>query len=80
MEIELDELEELARTLGTTIADRAAVPLREIHPGTFFGSGTVDALGARVEELGGPTLLVNDQLSPRQQRNLAGCGGCQPAA
>lgn len=69
-EIELDELEELARTLGTTVVERAAVPLREIHPGSFFGSGTVDALGARIAELGGPAALVNDQLSPRQQRNL----------
>jgi len=69
-EIELDELEELARTLGTKVVERAAVPLREIHPGTFFGSGTVDALGARIQELGGPAALINDQLSPRQQRNL----------
>jgi GTP-binding protein HflX len=69
-EIELDELEELARTLGTTVVERAAVPLRDIHPGTFFGSGTVDALGARIQELGGPAALINDQLSPRQQRNL----------
>jgi GTP-binding protein HflX len=69
-EIELDELEELARTLGTKVVERAAVPLREIHPGTFFGSGTVDALGARIQELGGPAALINNQLSPRQQRNL----------
>jgi GTP-binding protein HflX len=46
------------------------VPLREPHPATFFGSGTVDALGARIEELGGPAVLINDPLSPRQQRNL----------
>ncbi|GAC1571638.1 MAG: GTPase HflX [Candidatus Dormibacteria bacterium] len=69
-EIELDELEELARTLGTTVVERAAVPLRDINPGTFFGSGTVEALGTRIEELGGPAALINDQLSPRQQRNL----------
>jgi len=69
-EIELDELEELARTLGTSVVERAAVPLRDIHPGTFFGSGTVEALGARIGELGGPAALINDQLSPRQQRNL----------
>jgi GTP-binding protein HflX len=69
-EIELDELEELARTLGTSVVERAAVPLRDIHPGTFFGSGTVEALGARIAELGGPAALINDQLSPRQQRNL----------
>jgi GTP-binding protein HflX len=69
-EVELDELEELARTLGTTVVERAAVPLREAHPGTYFGSGTVEALGARIDELAGPAALINDQLSPRQQRNL----------
>jgi GTP-binding protein HflX len=69
-EIELDELEELARTLGTTVVERAAIPLREVHPGTYFGSGTVEALGARIDELDGPAALINDQLSPRQQRNL----------
>jgi GTP-binding protein HflX len=69
-EIELDELEELARTLRTTVVERAPVPLREVHPATFFGSGTVDALGARIQELGGPAALINDDLSPRQQRNL----------
>jgi GTP-binding protein HflX len=69
-EIELDELEELARTLGTTVVERTAVPLRDVNPGTFFGTGTVDALGARIAELGGPAVLINDQLSPRQQRNL----------
>jgi GTPase len=69
-ELELDELEELARTLGTKVVERAAVPLRDINPGTFFGSGTVDALGARIQELGSPAALINDQLSPRQQRNL----------
>ena len=69
-EIELDELEELARTLGTAVVERAPVPLREPHPATFFGAGTVDALGARIEELGRPAVLINDALSPRQQRNL----------
>jgi GTP-binding protein HflX len=69
-ETELDELEELARTLGTSVVERAAVPLRQIHPGTFFGSGTVEALGTRISELGSPAALINDQLSPRQQRNL----------
>lgn len=69
-EVELDELEELARTLGTTVVERAAVPLRDVHPATFFGEGTVEALGARISELGGPAALINDQLSPRQQRNL----------
>jgi len=69
-EIELDELEELARTLGTTVADRRLLSLRQPHPATYLRSGTVEALNARLGELGRPAVLVNDALTPRQQRNL----------
>jgi len=69
-EIQLDELEELARTLGTSVVERSSIPVHEPHPATFFRSGAVDALKARLGELGRPAVLVNNQLSPRQQRNL----------
>ena len=69
-EIQLDELEELARTLGTSVVERSSVPVHEPHPATFFRSGAVEALKARLGELGGPAVMVNDRLSPRQQRNL----------
>jgi GTPase len=69
-EVELDELEELARTLGATVLERRAVNLREPHPATFLRSGTVTAIGDRLQELGRPAVLVNDALTPRQQRNL----------
>jgi GTP-binding protein HflX len=69
-EIQLDELEELARTLGAAVVERSAVPVREPHPATYFRAGAVEALGVRLAELGGPAVLVNDPLSPRQQRNL----------
>ncbi|HXZ99374.1 MAG TPA: GTPase HflX [Candidatus Binatia bacterium] len=69
-EVQLDELEELARTLTTRVVERSSIPVREPHPATFFRAGAVEALGARLVELGGPAVLVNDQLSPRQQRNL----------
>src|SRR5438309_11934964 len=70
VEIELDELEELARTLGTEVLERSLVTLREPHPATFFRSGVVDALAARIAELGNPAVLCNSALTPRQQRNL----------
>jgi len=69
-EVQLDELEELARTLGTLVVERSAIPVREPHPATFFRSGAVQALTARLAELGSPAVIVNDGLSPRQQRNL----------
>ncbi len=70
VDVQLDELEELARTLGTTVVEHSAVAVREPHPATFFRGGAVDALAARLAELGSPAVLVNDPLSPRQQRNL----------
>jgi len=69
-DIELDELEELARTLGTEVIERSLITLREPHPATFFRSGVVDAFSAHLAELGSPAVLCNDQLTPRQQRNL----------
>ena len=69
-EVQLDELEELARTLGARVVERSAIPVREPHPATFFRAGAVAALTSRLAELGGPAVLVNDPLSPRQQRNL----------
>jgi GTP-binding protein HflX len=69
-EVQLDELEELARTLGTRVVERSSIPVHEPHPATFFRTGAVEAIKARLAELGGPAVLVNDQLSPRQQRNL----------
>ncbi|MFN2581763.1 MAG: GTPase HflX [Candidatus Dormibacteria bacterium] len=70
VDIELDELEELARTLGTQVLDRTLLTLREPHPATFLRSGMVETLATRVAELDGPAVLCNDPLSPRQQRNL----------
>jgi len=69
-EVELDELEELARTLGAQVVERRLVNLREPHPATFLRSGTVTDIGDRLSELGRPAVLVNDPLTPRQQRNL----------
>ena len=69
-EIELDELEELARTLGAEVADRRLIQLREPHPATYLRTGTVQTMDAALEELDRPAVLVNDSLTPRQQRNL----------
>jgi GTP-binding protein HflX len=69
-EIQLDELEELARTLGAEVADRRLLQLREPHPATYLRTGTVETLDAALGEMDRPAVLVNDSLTPRQQRNL----------
>jgi GTP-binding protein HflX len=69
-EIELDELEELARTLEAEVAERRLIQLREPHPATYLRTGTVETMDGVLGELGRPAVLVNDSLTPRQQRNL----------
>ncbi len=70
VEIELDELEELARALGATVVDRRMVMLREPHPATFFRTGMVAEIKDQLTELGRPAVVCNHALTPRQQRNL----------
>jgi GTPase len=70
LELELDELDELARTLGAVVTGRRLVNLHDPHPATFLRSGTVEAMRQQIEEEGQPAVLVNDELTPRQQRNL----------
>lgn len=70
IETELDELEELARTLGVHVADRALVGVHEPHPATFFRGGAVDTLTARIADLDRPAVVCNNDLTPRQQHNL----------
>ena len=67
---ELDELEELARTLGTTVLERRVLTLREPHPATFLRGGAVETIAAALAALDRPAVLMNDALSPRQQLNL----------
>jgi len=69
-EIELDEMEELARTLGAKVVGRHLLPLREPHPATFLRSGSVHTLAESIGDSGQITVLVNDPLTPRQQQNL----------
>jgi GTPase len=69
-EVELDELEELARTLGASVAGRHLLPLREPHPATYLRSGAVASLAESIGPSGEHAVLINDPLTPRQQRNL----------
>lgn len=68
---ELDELRELVATLKIEVVDSDVLRLREIHPGTYYGQGIVSAMAARAHDAGATTIICNDELSPRQQKNLA---------
>jgi GTP-binding protein HflX len=66
----LDEAVGLARALDLEVAEAAISPLRTSTPATLFGKGRVEAVGERVRALDAHVVVIDDALTPVQQRNL----------
>ena len=60
----------LARAISLDVRLAEAVPLRRITPATRIGKGAVERIAAAVEEQGVGLVIVDDKLTPVQQRNL----------
>src|SRR5712691_8873772 len=67
---ELAELEELARTAGVAPVARMVQHRQHPDPRTYVGKGKLDELKQLYNEAGAEVLLVDDELSPSQQRLL----------
>ena len=70
MEDDLDELSQLARTAGATVCGRLTQTRVQPDPRYFLGSGKVQELALTVQELGANLVVVDDELSANQQRNI----------
>ncbi|MGH7666994.1 MAG: GTPase HflX [Candidatus Dormibacteria bacterium] len=70
LELEMDELGELARTAGATVVGSDVQRRAQVDPGMFFGRGKVSELQGLQQTLDFGLVLTNEELSPRQQRNL----------
>jgi GTP-binding protein HflX len=66
----LDELALLAKTADLQVAGRLTQRLDSPHPSTLIGSGKLEELKMLVTELGANVVIFDDELSPRQQREL----------
>ena len=66
----LAELEQLARTAGLDVIGQTYQRLDRIRPATYIGSGKVEELVLLQKELGYDVLIFDEELSPRQQRQL----------
>lgn len=69
----VDRLEEavgLARALDLDVQAEEVVRLRGTTPATLFGSGKVEELAALVRAADAEAVVIDDQLTPVQQRNL----------
>ena len=67
---ELAELDELARTAGVEPVARLVQHRASPDPRTYVGKGKLDELKQAYADAGAEVLLVDDELSPSQQRLL----------
>ena len=65
----LGELRELVENLGLVIAGSELVRLRRAAPAFLLGHGQVDALIAEAKAAGADVIVIDETLSPAQQRN-----------
>jgi len=66
----LEEIRELLTTAGVETLGAISQRREEPHPTTFLGSGKVNELKRLVEHLDPDIVVIDDALSPRQQRAL----------
>lgn len=66
----MDEAVGLVAAINMPVEASMFVNVGRIHPGRFVGTGTLDNIKAKIEELEPQVLMMNFTLSPVQQRNL----------
>lgn len=66
----LDEAVGLAQALDLDVRAAELVRVRKFTPATLFGPGKVDELKAIAEAIAADVVVVDDSLTPVQQRNL----------
>lgn len=66
----LEEAAGLARALDLDVRAEEIVRIRKVTPATLFGAGKVEEIAALVRAAEAEAVVVDDQLSPVQQRNL----------
>ncbi len=66
----LDEAVGLAEALDLKVVDSLIAPVRQVAPATLFGKGKVEEIGVLRQAREPDVVVVDDALSPVQQRNL----------
>ncbi|MBI5880069.1 MAG: GTPase HflX [Chloroflexi bacterium] len=66
----LDELAQLCGTAGLEVVGQATQKLESVHPNTYVGKGKVEELVAWKRELNFDVAVFDDELLPRQGREL----------
>jgi GTP-binding protein HflX len=67
---DLSELEELLRTAGVAVAGELVQHREHPHPNTYLGPGKVEELKRALARADANLVACDDELTPRQERNL----------
>jgi GTP-binding protein HflX len=66
----LEELARLADTAGAEVVGTLTQQLDRPNPATYLGSGKVEELKVRIQELGATLVIFDDELTPAQGKNI----------
>lgn len=66
----IEEAEGLARAIWLKVLKTRIAKVQKINPASYIGKGTVEDIAQDIEELQPSVVIVNQALSPVQQRNL----------
>jgi GTP-binding protein HflX len=69
-EEQLDELRELLLTAGVVTVGAMVQRRDQPHPNTYLGPGKLDELKSEIKRADANVVACDDELSPRQERNL----------
>src|SRR3954469_11113499 len=67
---DLQELRELLRTAGVATVGQLVQHREQPHPNLYLGPGKVEELKALVKQADANVVVTDDELTPRQERNL----------
>jgi len=67
---DLSELQELLRTAGVAVVGQEVQHRDRPHPNTYVGPGKLEEIKRRIAETDANVVACDDELSPRQERNL----------
>jgi GTP-binding protein HflX len=67
---DLAELHELLRTAGVAVVGQVVQHREAPHPNTYLGPGKLEEVKAKAKEWDANVIACDDELSPRQGRNL----------
>lgn len=70
LEDSLSELDQLVLTAGLEVVGQTWQRLEQYHPATMVGSGKVDEIDELRRDLQAGVVILDEELSPRQLRNL----------